>query len=269
MGASGERFFYMQFLRLNVSVLLLCFFFLSAICVAGPVYKAVPEASSQKPDSAENPKLLDGKWHDAATESVQYDGDVSITVDFGTSTTLGVARVRAFQKSGDYQVKRLEAALSDDGENWRKAGSMDNAVPDWKGGDEKMPVDLYVALAGSARYVRLKLTKADDAKRILLGEIMVGPTPEPIGQLDTKLGVWTYEYATMPGKSGEPKTKIKAVAGKVDVYETFDWSKHEPALAGDPTHIHHRVDPIKMIWAYQMPKFEFIPYGKQKEKEDE
>lgn len=236
---------------------------------AKPSYTAEPSATDAHPDTDPPSKLLDGKWHSALKESVEYPGDVTLTFDFGKKTKIGVARIRPYQKGGDFEVGEMKVSVSDDKKKWTAAGSMKNAVPDWEGGEYNLPVDLYVDMDHEARYVRIEITKAPDAGRILLGEVMVGPEPEPIGQLDTKLGVWVKEYATMPGPRGEPDEKVKTVQGKVNVYEKLDYARHDPNLKGDPTHQHYRIDPVKPWWVFQMPNFEFIPADESKKEEAE
>ena len=49
--------------------------------------------------------LADGKWQSASSQSVQYDGDVTLSLDLGQVQTIGKVHVLAYQRPGDFEVE--------------------------------------------------------------------------------------------------------------------------------------------------------------------
>ena len=127
----------------------------------------------------EPPSLLtDGKWHSASSQSVQYDGDVSIIADLGTEYQLKKVHVMAYQRrnpgqSDDFEVKSITVYLSSDKQRWKQSVVIKNkrlgeALPEPWG-----PVELSATVAGKARYVKFRIEKSPDVTRVLLGEIVI------------------------------------------------------------------------------------------------
>jgi hypothetical protein len=122
--------------------------------------------------------LTDGKWHSAASQSVQYDGDVTIIADLGTEHQLKKVHVLAYQRrnpgqSDDFEVKSVTISLSSDRQQWKQAVVIRNkrlgeALPEPWG-----PVELSAMVAGKARYVKFQVGKSRDVNRVLLGEIVI------------------------------------------------------------------------------------------------
>ena len=126
--------------------------------------------------------LADGVWGDAATESVQYPGDVTITLDLLQEQDLKGARLMAYHRGpgeakADFNVESVAVSASLDKKEWTQAAVVKNEKP--------VPgcVVLSAPFVGKARYLRLDVKKAAAAKRILLGEIVVLkaglPAPAP------------------------------------------------------------------------------------------
>ncbi len=118
--------------------------------------------------------LTDGRWGTAFTESVQYDGDVTIVADLGREQALREVCLRFFQGNGDYEVDRVTVSVSRDGRRWIEAGRARNTKLG-KGSWVESALSLTVPTAVSARYLRLHITKGPRARRMLLGELQVLP----------------------------------------------------------------------------------------------
>ncbi|HUV66994.1 MAG TPA: FAD-dependent oxidoreductase, partial [Sedimentisphaerales bacterium] len=122
--------------------------------------------------------LTDGKWHNAASQSVQYDGDVTIIADLGGQRGLKKVHVMAYQRRSaslgdDFEVKSVAVSVSDDRQRWKKVAAINNtksgeALPEPWG-----PVVLSASLNGKAAYVKFDISKSPDVNRVLLGEIVI------------------------------------------------------------------------------------------------
>ena len=62
--------------------------------------------------------LADGKWHSAPSQSVQYDGDVTLTLDLGKEVEVHKVHVLAYQRPGDFEVDRVVVSASADQASW-------------------------------------------------------------------------------------------------------------------------------------------------------
>jgi len=131
----------------------------------------VPSAGVHK-DSKRRPMLTDGRYSLAASQSVQYDGDVTVTADLGRVCELTKLDVVAFQRKNDFEVAGIAVSISDDAKKWTEACTITNDKLGKPVGKDA-PIHLSGALSGKARYVRLAVKKGPRSKRILLGEIAV------------------------------------------------------------------------------------------------
>ncbi len=149
-------------------------------------YEADRASAAMHRDSQPLSLLTDGKWHSASSQSVQYDGDVTIIADLGAECGLSKVHVMAYQRrnpSGDdFEVKSVTVYLSNDKKRWEQAAIIDNkrlgeSLPEPWG-----PVELATAVRGTARYVKFAVKKSPDVSRVLLGEIVIvddRPSAEP------------------------------------------------------------------------------------------
>ena len=61
-------------------------------------YKADKPSATTHKDTETPSKLTDGKWHSASSQSVQYNGDVSIVADLGEKRPLSKVHVMVYQR---------------------------------------------------------------------------------------------------------------------------------------------------------------------------
>jgi len=155
-------------------------------------YTAEPKPSSKHPDTKSG-RLCDGRLGPPDSDSVQYDGDPTITCDLGEPVEVAEARAVVFHRPNDFGLGEMTVETSADGKTWRKAGTADDDTP--RGGTglaDADALDPAVAVGRKVRYVRLHLTRAPDTERILVGEVVLlraGEAPtketaaagEPIG----------------------------------------------------------------------------------------
>jgi NADPH-dependent 2,4-dienoyl-CoA reductase/sulfur reductase-like enzyme len=135
-------------------------------------YKTDRPSAARHKDTSPPSRLCDGNWSDPVTESVQYDNDVTIFVDLHRACPLKSFCVLIFY-GRDYGVAGVSVALSSDNEQWRDAGAA--KLSDSSNGLAMLTVPLH----GSARYVRCLVKKAPQAKRMLLGEIVIESSTPP------------------------------------------------------------------------------------------
>ena len=136
-----------------------------------------PSAAIHK-DSEPPSVLTDGNWYSAASQSVQYDGDVTITADLGGEHWLRKVHVMAYQRrspklGNDFEVERVMISISGDNQQWKQVAVISNqelgkSLPEPWG-----PVELSASVTGRARYVKFLVEKSPDVDRVLLGEIVI------------------------------------------------------------------------------------------------
>lgn len=147
-------------------------------------YSTDRPSATQHADTDPPGMLADGKSSSAVNQSVQYDGDVTITADLGAVADIGRVHVLAFQRLASFEVASVSVSFSEDGEGWGAEVSVANAARN-AGNFEDAPLPITIDAEGRARYVRIAVTKTDAASRILLGEIVIEPKrdepPSPSG----------------------------------------------------------------------------------------
>lgn len=116
--------------------------------------------------------LADGKSSSALNQSVQYDGDVTITADLGNVAEIGRVHVLAFQRLASFEVASVSVSFSEDGSAWGGEIIVANAARN-AGNFEDAPLPLTIDIEGRARFVRVVVKKTELASRIMLGEIII------------------------------------------------------------------------------------------------
>ncbi|MDY0166586.1 MAG: FAD-dependent oxidoreductase [Thermoguttaceae bacterium] len=146
-------------------------------------YEADIPSANQHRDTDPPSRLADGEWGSAARQSVQYDGDVTITADLGRTERIEEARVMVYRReSGNqagtgFNVESLTVSISDDKQSWRQIGEQQG-----RPGEGEDFYILSVPVNATARYVRIAAKKPEQFRRILLGEIeLLAPDAETEG----------------------------------------------------------------------------------------
>ncbi len=140
-------------------------------------YTADRAASPKHKDSVPPGKLADSLWGNAASQSVQYDGDVTLVADLQKTQEVAEVRLMAYQRDHSdpataFKVVRVAVSVSDDQKTWHQLPVVENKAV----GVTDEVVTLSAPVARRARYVKLAVGKAAEAARMLLGEIeIVGP----------------------------------------------------------------------------------------------
>ena len=133
-------------------------------------YRADQPSAGRHQDTNPPSVLADGRWFDATRQSVQYDTDVAITLDLGERRGVRDVRLLAFHRREgreDFDVGTVTVAASDDKAAWKRPAQLTGSTP-------QQGIRTFSAhVAADARYLRLKVTRADGLKRVLLGEIQV------------------------------------------------------------------------------------------------
>ncbi len=141
-------------------------------------YQADLESVAPHKDSQPPGVLTDGMWGDPIRQSVQYDGDATITADLQSVQQIDKVRLMVHHGGGPspYQVARVAVCASSDRQTWTEPVVVENEFQ----GPIGTCFELVAPLKIKARYVKFAFERTPAAKRILLGEIeIVGPvTPE-------------------------------------------------------------------------------------------
>jgi len=145
-------------------------------------YGADVESAAQHKDTAQSTGLRDGKWHSAPSQSVQYDGDVTLTIDLGGEQPVSEAHLMTYQRTDDFEVAEVAVSAGSDKEHWQPVAVVANKRLG-EGGFEQTAIPLSAEINRKARYLRLAVHKTPEAKRVLLGEIVIeGPRQQATHQ---------------------------------------------------------------------------------------
>ncbi|MGB2807291.1 MAG: FAD-dependent oxidoreductase, partial [Sedimentisphaerales bacterium] len=135
-------------------------------------YKADKPSAGVHKDTPTPSLLTDGKWSSAPAQSVQYDGDVTITAELGREHGFQRVHVLVYKRDNDFEVESVTVSVSDDQQEWREVAVIKNEKLG-TGSFEESAIDLSAPVKEKARYVRLFVKKSENVERILLGEIVL------------------------------------------------------------------------------------------------
>ncbi len=133
-------------------------------------YTADIDSSDPHRDTAHRSLLTDGKWLSASTQSVQYNGDVTLVARLADPTVVQRVSVMAYQRNSDFEVADVQVDISVDGRQWTSVGTISNERVG-EGGFERQALQLSLPLDRRVQSVRFIVRKTDRVSRILLGEI--------------------------------------------------------------------------------------------------
>ncbi len=145
----------------------------------GFTYTTDREASPEHPDTIPPTLLADGKWAGFQTDSIQYDGDVTVRLDLGSSQNIGKLSVMAYQKAWDCELEEVLIAASEDQRQWHTVGEIQNHQI-YDGDFLTSPLTLSVPLSAAARFVKLEIRKTARARRLLLGQVVLEGAGQPV-----------------------------------------------------------------------------------------
>ena len=130
-------------------------------------------ATSGKHADTKPPSLLhDGKWAEASQESVQYNGNVTLTIDLGKVVPISKLSVLVYQRPEEFAVEKIAVSASRDGRTWQPVTTIANDKLDLGTvEDEAMPLSAAVQM--ETRYLKLAVQKTELSTRLLLGEVIV------------------------------------------------------------------------------------------------
>ncbi len=128
--------------------------------------------SAERHRDTRPPRLLsDGSWHSAATQSVQYDGDVTLVLDLGEEREVAGIRIMYYHRV-DYRLGEIAVWARTDRDAWRQIALLTNTKPG-QGGPGSAAYEIGADFTVKTRSLKLAVTRAAGSTRILLGEIQV------------------------------------------------------------------------------------------------
>ncbi len=149
-------------------------------------YTADRPSADPHQDRPENSLLRDGKWHSAPSQSVQYNGAVTLQIDLGQACPVESASVLVYQRAGDFEVAQASLEASIDGQQWASVGIVKNTRLGQ--GFEQQALPLTVAMDETVRYLRFRVAPAPEIQRVLLGELLIeGKTPASPSQPSSRV----------------------------------------------------------------------------------
>ncbi|ARN55780.1 FAD-dependent oxidoreductase [Sedimentisphaera salicampi] len=136
----------------------------------------IPSAGGHK--DTDPPSLLnDFKYANAVSQSVQYDGDVKITVDLGAIESFYKLNLKAYQRVNGFEVQDVTVFASSDQQQWQQIAYIENDMIG-EGLTDFDTVDLEAQVNGQYRYLRFDVQKTDNVSRVLLAELQIIQEPE-------------------------------------------------------------------------------------------
>lgn len=190
-------------------------------------YTASVPASRHR-DTEPGSLLTDGKWENAAQQSVQWESEVSLILDLGAEKEVRRVHLLAYQRPGDFEVGSFEVSSSNDKAQWSPVGVVANEQAG-QGNFEDTALVITGDTPAKARYLKLDVKRVEGRKRMLIAEVIVEgprasaePKPVEIGirmttpmqvkrtldQALIKAGVpflyWTYTTELLHDGQGKP-----------------------------------------------------------------
>ena len=137
-------------------------------------YEASLPADARHKDTQPPSLLADGWWGRPENQSVQFNGDVTLTADLGARREVQEAALVLYRRSGDFDFETVTLETSADHQSWKTVATV-------KGDDLDGPVvTAKLAVRASIRYARFVVKRPDNVARLLLGEIMLtAPSSQP------------------------------------------------------------------------------------------
>jgi hypothetical protein len=138
-------------------------------------YSASLPTGAPHHDTSPPSRLTNGQWGNAARQSVQYNGSVTIDADLGQQQAVREARIVVYHREHEdperaFKVDRVRILTSSDAAQWTQVAVVENLHGR---GSTDMPVLLAAPVDAQIRYVRFDVVKSDDVARVLVGEIEV------------------------------------------------------------------------------------------------
>ena len=136
-----------------------------------PFTYTTDKPSSKKHADTKPPGLLtDGKWGHAPSQSIQYDDNITITLDLGKEQNITKVNIMAFQRPDNFEIATITIAAGD------ASVVITNDKPGQSFSDEAFI--LSAPFKATTRQLTLTVQKTAASERLLLGEITVeGDTP--------------------------------------------------------------------------------------------
>ena len=136
-------------------------------------YTTSRQPSGSHVENPQRPKLTDGLATTASGNSLQFDGDVTITLDLGEVKEFNHVDLFTFQRPRDFEVAEMIVHTSSDQESWQQIGLVKNDLAGTERFESNGGVRLSLQAETKARYIRLTIKKSSSAKRVLLAEVVV------------------------------------------------------------------------------------------------
>lgn len=128
------------------------------------------QTANPKHKDPQNTVLTDGNWQTASHHSVQYDSDTTVIADLGKMARLKELHLLSFTRTGEFVVDGVDVWTSPNGKVWRDLGEIETKKE--AGGGDAL-VQWTMEVKQPCRFVKIQARKAEDAERILLGELLL------------------------------------------------------------------------------------------------
>jgi flavin-dependent dehydrogenase len=141
-------------------------------------YETDRTSASTHKDTPTPSLLADGRWHSASGQSVQYDGDVTITANLEDEYELDKVHIMAYQRrsptlENDFEVESVTVSVSNDKQQWKQLAVIKNQRLGESPPEPWGPIELSAPTTAKAHYVKFLVKKSPDVNRVLLGEIII------------------------------------------------------------------------------------------------
>lgn len=158
-------------------------------------YTANVAASGKHRDTKPESLLSNGKWDSASAQSVQFDSDVTLTLDLGKDQDVRKVHVLAYQRPGDFEVGSVTVFAGSEAAGWKQAGDLKNEQAG-QGTFDETALLISGAVSVRSRYLKLDVKRGADCDRLLLGEIIVEGPPAAAGTPPVKDEAASVRFTT-------------------------------------------------------------------------
>ena len=126
-------------------------------------------------ENAQKNKLADGIASTPNSQSVQINGDATVTLNLQSAQRVAVVSLLGYYREDDFVIGSVTVSSSGDGTTWREIGTAELTPYSQQNRDAVVEFRLVLEQPVTTQYLKLDVKKTEAASRILLGEIILLP----------------------------------------------------------------------------------------------
>ena len=148
-------------------------------------YTIAEPIDPRHPENEQRNKLSDGIASTPNSQSVQINGNATVTLDLQNARPVGVVSLLGYYREAEFVIDSVTVSASNNGTTWREIGTAKLTEYSQEYRDAAVEFRLVFDQPVTTRYLKLDVKKAEAAQRVLLGEIIVLPDKSLIPSADS------------------------------------------------------------------------------------